>query len=40
MIVVVERRAGQRRSSTTRGQAMLKREFDGQVLVNGARSRK
>ena len=39
-IVVVERRAGQRKSSNTRGQAMVKREFNGQVMANGARSRK
>ena len=39
-ITVVERREGQRKSSNTCGQAMDQREFDGQVMVNGTRSRK
>ena len=39
-ILVVERLAGQRKSSNTHGQAILKPEFDGQVMANRARSRK
>ena len=39
-IVVVERRTGQRQSSNIHGQVIVKREFDGEVMVNGAWSSK
>ena len=39
-IVVVERQTGQRQSSNIHGQVIVKREFDGEVMVNGAWSSK